>query len=354
VSVVGEGLKIIGDVELRANGEVKSAELREIKIADQSELAARIVPREDGLDIRLAGYTLDARPYISDIISPAKTDAPVSRMATNLNVSATFEKIYAFRGEIIQNANATMSLRGGKLTSLSATGSYVNGQSIKVDLIPNDNGRSLKISSSDGGSTLRAGNFYSKVAGGQLEFSAQIENAPGSPIRKGNLRLTNFAVRNEAALAELDRRGRPRGRGPRTGGINFKRLTLPFTSDANFVYLPDIELKGNDLGAVAKGSVRKSNGGLAIGGTIIPAQGINGALEDIPLLGVLLSGGNNEGVLGITFCMGGTISKPQWQVNPMSFLAPGILRKIFECQVPGRRQPDPKTREPKPATASPY
>jgi hypothetical protein len=169
------------------------------------------------------------------------------------------------------------------------------------------------------------------------------------------LRLTNFAVRDEAALAELDRRGKPKRAGPRAQGIAFKRLTMPFTSDAQFVYLPDIELKGNDLGAVAKGSVRKNNGGLAIGGTIIPAQGINGAFDDIPLLGVLLSGGNNEGVLGITFCMGGTIGKPKWQVNPISFLAPGILRKMFECQVPVKKGPAPKKRTPQARTnASPY
>ncbi len=358
IVIAGEDLKIAGSVQLRANGDVKSAELTQIKIADQSELAARIVPREDGLDIRLAGYSLDARPYINEIISPAKTDGNAERIKTSINVSATFEKIFTFRGETIQNADATLALRNGKIASLTAKGNFATGQPISVNLSQTEGGRSLGISSNDGGATLRAGNFYSKVAGGQLEFSAQIADEPGSPIRKGQLRLTNFAVRDEAALAELDRRGRPKRGAARGGSIAFKKLLMPFTSDAQFVYLPGIELKGNDLGAVAKGTVRKLNGGLAIGGTIIPAQGINGALDDIPLLGILLSGGNNEGVLGITFCMGGTIGKPKWQINPISFLAPGIFRKIFECQVPrqtGQKPPVPQLNVPKQKpTSSPY
>ena len=42
---------------------------------------------------------------------------------------------------------------------------------------------------------------------------------------------------------------------------------------------------------------------------------------------------------GVTFAMGGTVDKPSFQMNPMSAVAPGFLRKFFEyssrCE-PGR------------------
>ncbi len=51
--------------------------------------------------------------------------------------------------------------------------------------------------------------------------------------------IRDFEVRNEAALAELDAKGRPRKSGPRKDGLAFKRLTLPFTTDARFLRLGD-------------------------------------------------------------------------------------------------------------------
>jgi AsmA-like C-terminal region len=128
----------------------------------------------------------------------------------------------------------------------------------------------------------------------------------------------------------LDSRGRPKRSGPRVDGVAFKRLTLPFTTDEKFVRLCGVELRGNDLGGVAKGIIRKSDGAMDIQGTMIPVQGINNVFKDIPLFGQILGG--REGIFGVTFAMGGTIKSPKTQVNPLSALAPGFLRKVFEFQ----------------------
>jgi hypothetical protein len=107
-----------------------------------------------------------------------------------------------------------------------------------------------------------------------------------------------------------------------------------------------VELSGNELGGVAEGLIRKSDGAIDITGTMIPAQGINGFLDDVPILGQILTGGKGEGVFGVTFAMGGTISKPRTQVNPLSFLAPGFLRKLFEFKgTCGGPRPAEKSRQ---------
>ena len=107
---------------------------------------------------------------------------------------------------------------------------------------------------------------------------------------------------------------------------------MPFLTDAKFVRLCKVELDGSDMGGVAKGVIRKSDGAIDITGTMVPLQGINGVLDDIPLLGLLLTGGKGEGIFAVTFAMGGTISKPRTQVNPLSALLPGVLRKLSEFQ----------------------
>jgi hypothetical protein len=64
-------------------------------------------------------------------------------------------------------------------------------------------------------------------------------------------------------------------------------------------------------------------------GTLVPLYGLNNMFGQIPIVGLFL-GGSNEGLLGITYEVTGTTSNPRSQVNPLSAIAPGLLRKFFE------------------------
>jgi hypothetical protein len=156
--------------------------------------------------------------------------------------------------------------------------------------------------------------------------------------------LRDFEVRDAAALAELDQKGKPKKTGPRRGtGVVFSRLTLPFTSDTRFIRIGDTLVKGPELGATAQGLIRKMDGAIDIDGTIIPAYALNSAIGEVPILGDILTGGKGEGIFGLTYALGGTMSQPRFQVNPVSAIAPGILRKFFEYG--GTNGPAPKRRE---------
>jgi hypothetical protein len=50
----------------------------------------------------------------------------------------------------------------------------------------------------------------------------------------------------------------------------------------------------------------------------------------VPLLGQLLTGPKGEGILGFTYAVQGPMSAPQVLVNPLSMIAPGILRDLFQ------------------------
>jgi hypothetical protein len=50
----------------------------------------------------------------------------------------------------------------------------------------------------------------------------------------------------------------------------------------------------------------------------------------IPIVGLFLGGGSDEGLIGVTYEIVGTPSAPVLNVNPMSAMAPGVLRKIFD------------------------
>ena len=333
LKIDGKGLRVRGSISLSSSNALRVIDLEEIRLGEDDVFSVRMEPADGVTNLTIKGNSFDARPYIKNLISPAKGGAASEGpKGGDFNITASFKTVTAHRGEDIRNVTATFVSTGGKITTAEMRGFFVSGFPINLTLKPVAGGRELNVVSTDGGSALRAANFYSKVAGGSLQFYALMANAPGSPIRNGELLLRKFSVRNEAALAELDSRGRPKKSGPRVDGVSFRKLRMPFLTDAKFVRLCKVELDGSDMGGVAKGVIRKSDGAIDITGTMVPLQGINGVLDDIPLLGLLLTGGKGEGIFAVTFAMGGTISKPRTQVNPLSALLPGVLRKLSEFQ----------------------
>ena len=61
----------------------------------------------------------------------------------------------------------------------------------------------------------------------------------------------------------------------------------------------------------------------------MPFYGLNNMFGQIPLFGLFL-GGSNEGLVGLTYEVVGPPSAPVLRVNPVSVVAPGLLRKFFE------------------------
>jgi hypothetical protein len=67
-----------------------------------------------------------------------------------------------------------------------------------------------------------------------------------------------------------------------------------------------------------------------LAGTYVPLFGLNSAFQKIPLLGPLLGGREGEGLVGVTFAIRGPLDDPDFRINPLSLLAPGVFRELFE------------------------
>jgi Protein of unknown function/AsmA-like C-terminal region len=335
--VEGPGLAVNGNIFLNANGSLKSAVFSQVSLNDDNNFSMKMTPSAGGQSIELNGKSFDARPFVKSIFS--KSSAPGGEpdaAPQSLDVIAQVDRIIAHRGEVLTNVSANISVKRSFLATADIEGKFLSGGTLAIRVTPAGDGRTLEVNSGDGGAALRAANLYSKVAGGELVFTAQMANDGGSTIRRGNLTLRDFAVRNEGALASVDSRGKAKKSGPRRDGMNFTRLKLPFTADAKFIRIGSTLLKGTDLGASAEGIIRKSDGAIDITGTIIPAYGLNSALSNIPLVGDILTGGKGQGIFGLTYAMSGTFAAPKFQVNPVSAIAPGILRKFFEFDGSGQ------------------
>ena len=333
----GDGLHVRGGFETSKDGKLKLVDMSEIKLDEDSVFSARAIPGDGTTDLTISGTLLDARPYIKAILSSPPKTAGTTGAAANgtptqdFTLRAHFDKVTANRGELLNNVTANLRARGGRIAEANIQGTFVNGKLVTASIVPLAKGRQMNLKSADAGSTLRAANLYSKVSGGQLEFSALIGNEEGSPLRDGNLTVRDFQVRNEATLAEVDKRGKSAQPGPRADAVSFATLYLPFTADEQFLRFNGGTVRGPTLCATADGAVRKSDNAIDISGTVVPACGLSRIFNNVPLLGDILNGGNyNEGIFGLTYAMTGTFADPKVQMNPLSVLAPGMFRRLFD------------------------
>ena len=83
------------------------------------------------------------------------------------------------------------------------------------------------------------------------------------------------------------------------------------------------------VGATIEGSIDTIANQVRMSGTFVPMYGLNNMFGQIPVLGLFLGGGSNEGLIGVTYEVVGTPGQPVLRVNPISAMAPGVLRKIL-------------------------
>ena len=325
------GFKVTGRLDLKENGGLIEATFPRLELDTLHRLAIGLSMRGSRLEVGAAGQIFDARPLIRRYLSERAAQAAAGKEDAlsgldDVRIQVNIARIVAERGEMITDVRGTIDIRGGRVARMNLKGRLSSGQPVSLDLTPAASGlRRLRILARDAGAVLRASGLYSRIAGGEMDFTALLK--PNGSVQRGLLVIRRFEVRNEARLANITRKGKRRG--PRRG-MRFKKLILPFSTDENFVRIGNALIKGKELGATANGLIRKRDLAMDIGGTIIPAYAVNAAIGKVPIIGDILTGGGGKGVFGLTFALRGTMKRPRFVVNPVSAIAPGIFRELFQ------------------------
>ena len=112
----------------------------------------------------------------------------------------------------------------------------------------------------------------------------------------------------------------------------FERGSANVALDNGSIAIDGGVVRGVDIGATFQGTVRDQNGNMDMTGTFMPAYGLNRLFGELPIIGAILGNGRDRGLLGITFKLVGPFTKPNLTINPLSIIAPGVFRSIFEFQ----------------------
>lgn len=195
----------------------------------------------------------------------------------------------------------------------------------------------IVLQTNDAGAFFRFNDFYSKIVGGQLTLALE-PPSPEAGAKEGLINVRDFSIRGEASLDRVAGAARPAARAwwlrhcaPSSPGRAVSSRSA--TASSRYGY------RRHDR----ESSIDSVTNQVRMSGTFVPMYGLNNMFGQIPVLGLFLGGGSNEGLIGVTYEVVGTPAQPVLRVNPISAMAPGVLRRMFNS-IPANRTPRSNSR----------
>jgi hypothetical protein len=316
-----------GAVEIDAVGDVVAASLPTFSLSNRDKTSLKADRASDGtLRVTVRGDLYDGRSFIKSALSAAAGSS--MKHDKNIDLDVKLGAVVGFHGETLRGLDLRMSRRNGVITSFSLKGKLGRDTPLIGDLRGrgNDGHQVVFIETNDAGAFFRFNDIYPKIFGGEMWVALDPQTADRSP-QEGILNVRDFVVRGEPALDSVA--GGPQQQGSQSPGVEFSRLRVEFTRSLGRFTIRDGLVKGPVVGATVEGYIDYHNDDVHMRGTFVPLYGLNNMFGQIPIFGQLL-GGSNEGLLGVTYEVVGPPSAPVLRVNPISVVAPGLLRKFFE------------------------
>ncbi|WP_020185224.1 AsmA-like C-terminal region-containing protein [Methylopila sp. 73B] len=337
-----------GGIEFGPKGELLAATFPIYRPAPGDDARVEIDKLRSGsTKLVVQGAALDLKPLLDSFrgktAAARGADKPGSGgIPKTLDVVAKLGTGLGYGGEAIAGLDLRLAMRDGRVTDADGSGRIGAGG---IRLATADDGR-LRLSGGDAGAFFRFADLYGRVDGGQFDLQASLAGGPGV------LNVKDFLVRNETALDRVRQTtgadANAAAADARKGATRFERLRVAFVQGQGRIEVKDAVVYGPQLGATLEGVVDYAADSVSLVGTFVPAYSLNNLFSKVPIIGALLTGGKNGGLLGVTFQVTGKTGAPTVTINPMSAVAPGFLRKLFEFR---QTAPDAATEGNAPAGA---
>ncbi len=288
------------------------------------------IEKSGGANITMKGPFLDLQPFLNNDEDDKEGAGSIPIIASvSVAKMRTSKDGVVDQGKIYTDIRADGRFNQLELDAIAGTGS------IYLRFKPDENGvKRFKFEADDAGASLKAFGVYPNMVGGKIEVYADPIGNPLDRKMKGFAQISNFTVVKAPALAHLfGMLSLPGLIGTLGGeGISFENLEANLLWQGRvgggLITVEDGRTSGNSLGLTFDGELDQSKNMVDISGTIVPLSGVNDMIASIPLIGTLLTGGSG-GVFAATYTMEGKTEDVEVSVNPLSVLAPGILRTIL-------------------------
>jgi hypothetical protein len=275
---------------------------------------------------------------------PAKTDPRPKDYSLRLG------KLYTSENGFISNIQAHAVREKEGWAAIELHGLADGGHQIDISLAPQGNIRVFSLTCDDFGKALKGMGFTDTVKDGPIEIRGK--STPENPrVIEGTVKIGHFLVEGLPVLARLLSAASPFGFIDFvTGNASFDNLEGQFRWYGDMAELVKVRAAGSVFGLNIDGTVNLNNGEANVHGLLVPFSLFNRIINAIPLLGDVITGGENGGVLAAAYTVKGSLNDPDISVNPVSLLTPGFLRNLFFGEADNEPLPSPQPEE-EPAVA---
>jgi len=344
LTLASQGALVKGAVEFDRNGEMTTANFPVFALSSGDQVSFRADRAGDGtMQVQMRGDVYDGRQFVKAALAD---DTPGARPKQfDLDLDVKLGAVAGNNGEALRGLDLKLSRRAGRIKSFNMSAKIGRDAPLigELRLRARDNHQVVYLETEDAGALFRFTDIYSRMAGGQMWMAMDPPTRDNTP-QVGVLSVQNFIVQGEPGLDRVMSAAPANAR----SSVNFTEMRCDFTRVPGRMIIRDGVVSGPAVGATIDGQIDYARDELRVHGTFVPLYGLNNMFGKIPIFGMFLGGGANEGLLGITYEAVGPPSSPRITVNPMSAVAPGMLRKFIPPPGTFERQPELELTPPQP------
>jgi uncharacterized protein YhdP len=341
LAVAAGDLVADGKAEFAADtGKAKRIELSRLNVgrSQLSDVSADFTPGYP--DVVVGGGTFDAGPLLSGPADKKKKDEPDKPTPAFALRADRLSKVYLEQDRELTDMSLQLRHDGSWWDLIDIKAMVPNSGELSVRYGPVEGGlHRLNVTSADAGAVLAAFGITQSVRNGQMIINATAEDgAPNRPL-KGVAEIKEFRVVDAPVLARLLSMATITGFVDLLSGegFQFDKFKCEFTKTEGRLDIDLAKAHGPSIGITAAGHVDFDKNTLKIAGTVIPVNAVNSILSDIPIIGDIFIG---EGMFAVTYGAQGSLDEPEISVDPLSAIAPGFIKGMFEYST-GDEEPPP-------------
>jgi hypothetical protein len=326
LTISGPGAMVKGSVELDDNSDIVSAYFPVFSLSDGDKVTLKADRGSDGvLRVAMHGDVYDGRNFVKASLAGHAPDKANQKQA-DLDLDIRIGTVAGHNGETLRGLDLKLQRRNGRIRHFTMKSKIGRDTPLNGDLRlrASDKHQVIYFETEDAGALFRFTDMYPRMFGGRMWVAMDPPTQEQSP-QIGTLNIRNFVVRGEPALDRVVA-GAP---GQQHGSVDFNELRADFTRYAGKMSVREGIVRGPLVGVTVEGQIDYVRNAVHLRGTFVPFYGLNNMFGQIPIVGLFLGGGSKEGLLGITYEAVGPPGSPRITVNPVTAIAPGLLRKFI-------------------------
>jgi hypothetical protein len=328
IVIDGQGTTVRGSLDIDNNGDVIAANFPVLALAEGDKLSVKANRNNDRvLQVIVRGDVFDGRNLVRASMSGSTFEAS-TKQAVDFDLDVKVGAVLGHNGEAVRSLDLKIGRRAGHIRNFNMSAKIGRDTPLIGDMRVrvSNNRPALYLETKDAGALFRFTDVYPRMNGGRVVIGMDPPTTGTAP-QDGIISVSDFRIRGEPALERVAS-GAANGQ---RGEVAFNQAQAEFTKTPGRMQVKNGVVRGPVIGATIEGNIDYRRDEISMRGTFIPLYGLNNMFGQIPLIGFFLGGPNsNEGLLGVTYEITGQPSNFRIQTNPLSVIAPGLLRKFFE------------------------